>query len=95
MIPFVAVLTILVVVAMVVTLGAVLRYPVVFDRIVGIGMVGTKTTVLLAFVGIFYDRLDAFVDIALTYALLNFIVTLAVAKYFAVPHPEVEGEKFE
>jgi multisubunit Na+/H+ antiporter MnhF subunit len=36
----------------------------------------------LAFTGILFDRPDAFVDIALTYAVLNFIVTLAVAKYF-------------
>jgi multicomponent Na+:H+ antiporter subunit F len=64
------------------TLWAVVRRPGVFDRIIGIGMIGTKTTILLAFTGILFDRPDAFVDIALTYAVLNFIVTLAVAKYF-------------
>jgi multisubunit Na+/H+ antiporter MnhF subunit len=45
-------------------------------------MIGTKTTILLAFTGIMFGRPDAFVDIALTYAVLSFIVTLAVAKYF-------------
>ena len=64
------------------TLWAVVRRPGVFDRIIGIGMIGTKTTILLAFTGILFGRPDAFVDIALTYALLNFIVTLAAAKYF-------------
>ena len=53
----------------------------VFDRIIGIGVVGTKTTVLVAFVGLLFGRPDTFVDIVLTYALLNFILTLAVAKY--------------
>lgn len=64
------------------TLWAVVNRRGVFDRIVGIGMIGTKTTILLAFTGILFDRPEAFVDIAMTYAVLNFIVTLAVAKYF-------------
>jgi multicomponent Na+:H+ antiporter subunit F len=64
------------------TLWAVIRRPGVFDRIIGVGMIGTKTTILLAFTGILFGRPEAFVDIALTYAVLNFIVTLAVAKYF-------------
>lgn len=64
------------------TLWAVVRRPGVFDRIIGVGMIGTKTTILLAFTGVLFERPDAFVDIALTYAVLNFIVTLAVAKYF-------------
>lgn len=69
------------------TLWAVVTRPGVFDRIIGIGMVGTKTTILLAFTGILFGRPDAFVDIALTYAVLNFIVTLAVAKYFNQEEP--------
>jgi len=64
------------------TLAGVLLRPGVFDRIIGIGVIGTKTTVLLAMIGVLYGRLDAFVDIALAYALLNFITTLVVAKYF-------------
>lgn len=63
------------------TLLLVVVRPGVFDRVIGIGVVGTKTTVLVAFVGIVFGRPDAFVDIVLTYALLNFILILAVAKY--------------
>jgi multicomponent Na+:H+ antiporter subunit F len=92
MIPFVAILCAIIGAAMVATLWMVIRSPGVFDRIIGVGMVGTKTTVLLAFVGVLYGRLDAFVDIALTYALLNFIVTVAVAKYFGTRAP-AQGEK--
>jgi multicomponent Na+:H+ antiporter subunit F len=64
-----------------ITVWTVLRRPGLFDRVIGIGIVGTKTTVLLAVTGAVFDRLDAFVDIAMTYALLNFIFTVAVAKY--------------
>lgn len=94
MIPFVAALCVVIGVALVATLWMVIHSPGVFDRIIGVGMVGTKTTVLLAFVGVLYDRLDAFVDIALTYALLNFVVTIAVAKYFGT-EAEVEEERLE
>lgn len=79
---FVGALSLIVCAALVATLAAVLRLPGIFDRIIGIGMIGTKTTVLLLFTGVLFGRLDAFVDMALTYALLNFIGTLAVAKYF-------------
>ena len=65
-----------------VTLITVIVRPNVFDRIIGVGVVGTKATVLIAVVGALFHGLDAFVDLALTYALLNFIGTLAVAKYF-------------
>jgi multicomponent Na+:H+ antiporter subunit F len=79
---FITVLSVLLGLLIIATLWAVIQRPGVFDRIIGIGMIGTKTTILLAFTGILFERPDAFVDIALTYALLNFIVTLAVAKYF-------------
>jgi len=69
-------------VALFATLVAVLQREGIFDRIIGVGVVGTKATVLIAMTGFLFDRLDAFVDIAIAYALLNFIVTLAVAKYF-------------
>jgi multicomponent Na+:H+ antiporter subunit F len=79
---FVTWLAVILGLSIIATLWAVVRRPGVFDRIIGVGMIGTKTTILLAFTGILFERPDAFVDIALTYALLNFIVTLAVAKYF-------------
>ncbi len=56
--------------------------PTVFDRIVGAGFIGTKTTVLLVLIGFIYGRLDMFVDLALVYSILNFIGTLIVSKYF-------------
>jgi len=56
--------------------------PTVFDRIIGAGFVGTKTVILLLLIGFMYDRIDMFVDLALAYSILNFIVTLIISKYF-------------
>lgn len=56
--------------------------PGVFNRLVGASVIGTKTLILLMLVGFIYRRPEMFVDISLVYALLNFIVTLAAAKYF-------------
>ena len=56
--------------------------PTVIDRIMGVNVIGTKTAVLLVLIGTIYGRVDMFVDIALAYALLNFIVTIAASRYF-------------
>lgn len=57
-----------------------LRGPTVFDRILAVNALGTKTVVLVAVIGFISERAD-FLDIALLYALMNFIVTIAVLKY--------------
>jgi multicomponent Na+:H+ antiporter subunit F len=56
--------------------------PTVLDRLVGVNAIGSKTTVLLLLIGLIYGRVDMFVDIALAYALLNYIAVLAAARYF-------------
>lgn len=56
--------------------------PTILDRILGGNIIGTKTTVLLLIIGVLYDNVSMFVDIAIAYALLNFIATLGAAKYF-------------
>lgn len=56
--------------------------PTIFDRILGLSGFGTSTTIILILVGAIYGRLDMFVDIALGYALLNFVGVLAGARYF-------------
>ena len=55
--------------------------PTVFDRIIGAGLIGTKTILLLAIIGFTYGRIEMFVDLAIVYALLNFVGTIAAAKY--------------
>jgi len=64
------------------TLYRMIAGPSVFDRIIGGNMIGTKATVLLLFIGVLFENVSMFVDISLAYALLNFIGTLAAAKYF-------------
>ena len=56
--------------------------PTILDRILGGNVIGTKTTVLLLVIGLLYDNLGMFIDIALAYALLNFIATLGATKFF-------------
>ena len=54
----------------------------VFDRIVAAGLVGTNGFILLILIGFLYKRISMFVDIAIAYALLNFIIMIVLAKYF-------------
>ncbi len=56
--------------------------PTVLDRMIGVNAIGSKTTVLLIMIGLLYHRVDMFVDIALAYAMLNFIAVLAASRYF-------------
>ncbi|MFP4476094.1 MAG: monovalent cation/H+ antiporter complex subunit F [Desulfatibacillaceae bacterium] len=56
--------------------------PTVPDRLVGANAIGSKTTVLLVVIGLLFHRVDMFVDIALAYAMLNFIAVLAASRYF-------------
>ncbi|MGA6992405.1 MAG: monovalent cation/H+ antiporter complex subunit F [Candidatus Deferrimicrobiaceae bacterium] len=59
----------------------VFKGPTVFDRMLGAGAIGTKTMVLILAIGFLFGRLDMFVDITLAYAVLNFIGTIAIAKF--------------
>jgi multicomponent Na+:H+ antiporter subunit F len=67
---------------MLLTLHRAIHGPTAIDRIMGVNVIGTKTTILLLIIGTIYGRVDMFVDIALAYALLNFIVTIAASRYF-------------
>ena len=56
--------------------------PTVLDRLIGVNAIGSKTIVMLILIGLIYERVDMFVDIALAYAMLNFIAVLAASRYF-------------
>ncbi len=74
-------------VALLVTMGLVLVRailgPTLFDRILATNAIATKTTLLIAVMGFLTDRPD-FLDIALLYALVNYLATLAVLRYVRV-----------
>ncbi len=74
--------SILLLLLMFLSLIRVIGGPTVLDRIMSGNVIGTKTTVLLLLIGILYDDLGMFVDIAVAYALLNFIATLGATKFF-------------
>ena len=67
---------------MLLTLVRAVGGPTVLDRIVGVNVIGTKTTAVLLLIGLLYGQVGMFVDIALAYALLNFIATLGATKFF-------------
>jgi multicomponent Na+:H+ antiporter subunit F len=60
----------------------VVRGPTVFDRLLGAGAIGTKTTVIICLIGLLFDRLEMFIDIAIVYAILMFISVVMISKYF-------------
>ncbi|MEN8822731.1 MAG: monovalent cation/H+ antiporter complex subunit F [Abyssibacter sp.] len=53
--------------------------PTVYDRILALNVFGTKTVLFIAVAGYLFGRPE-FLDIALVYALINFIATIAVLK---------------
>ena len=59
----------------------VLQGPTIFDRVFGLNGISTKAIILLIVMGIYFERVDMFVDISTGYALLNLVGVLAVAKY--------------
>lgn len=71
----------LVLVTMALALIRALRGPSLFDRILAVNMFGTSTVLGICVLGFVTDR-PAFLDIALVYALISFITTIATLKYF-------------
>ena len=67
---------------MVISLYRAILGPTVLDRMIGANAIGSKTVVLLILIGFIYERADMFADIALAYAMLNFIAVLAASRYF-------------
>ena len=55
--------------------------PTVYDRILAVNVFGTKTVLLISLMAFISGRHDV-LDIALAYALINFIGTIAVLRFF-------------
>lgn len=71
---------IVIVLAAIIILYRAIVGPLIYDRILAANIIGTKTTILLTLIGFMYHR-PHFLDIALVYALINFIASLAFLKY--------------
>lgn len=70
--------------------------PTVYDRIVAVNMFGTKAMLLIAVLGFLSERPE-FLDIALVYALINFIGVIAIMKFFKFSHLGIppQGDNLE
>ena len=66
---------------MALSLYRVFAGPTLFDRLTGIGLIASKTLVILLLIGIITDQLTYYIDIALSYAILGFIGPLVLAKF--------------
>jgi len=68
-------------VSMTLALARAILGPTVYDRVLAVNTFGTKTVLLIAILGFLTERPD-FLDLAIVYALINFIGTIAVLKFF-------------
>lgn len=90
----------LIIVSMVMMLARLIGGPTLYDRLLAVNSFGTKTVLFLCVFCFIIDRPDG-VDIALLYALMNFIATIAVLKFFnykalnvgLLARPDVEADE--
>lgn len=61
--------------------------PTLYDRILAVNMIGTNTVLLIAVIGFLMGR-PQFLDIAMVYALVNFISVIAILRYFEYSPPD-------
>ncbi|MDH3975229.1 MAG: monovalent cation/H+ antiporter complex subunit F [Deltaproteobacteria bacterium] len=71
---------IIIIISVMIVLYRAIIGPRVCDRVLSVNVIGTKTVALIALIGYIYER-PHFMDIALVYALINFIATIAFLKF--------------
>ncbi len=76
-----AFITITIFVCMVMIMIRLFAGPTLYDRVLSLNTFGTCTVLFIGTVGLLFGRPD-FLDIALLYALINFVGTIAVLKFF-------------
>lgn len=69
----------LVFLTMALALVRALKGPTIYDRILAVNVIGTKTVLVVALISVFSGNGDL-VDVALVYALINFLAVVAVLK---------------
>ncbi len=77
----IAVSTVIMIAAMALMLVRLFRGPSLYDRVLAVNSFGTKTVLFLVLFAFLIERPDA-IDIAILYALINFVGTIAVLKFF-------------
>lgn len=84
--------TVAILVVITVALIRALLGPTIYDRILAVNVFGTKTVLLIAVMGFLFGRPE-FLDIALVYALINFISIIGVLRYFEYSDARTAEEK--
>ena len=69
------------VVAIALMLIRALSGPTLYDRVLAVNSIGTKIILLLGVIGFLTGRPD-FLDISILYALINFVATISILKFF-------------
>ncbi len=75
-------ISLIVLFAVLLALYRVIRGPAIIDRIIGVNVIGTKTIAVILLTGYLFERVEFFIDIAVVYALINFIGAIVLSKYF-------------
>lgn len=71
---------VLLLISVLMTLIRAVLGPTSFDRILSANAIGTTTVVIVAVMGFLKGRPD-FLDLALVYALVNFVATIAILRF--------------
>lgn len=66
--------------------------PTLFDRILAVNMFGTKTVLLIAVLGVVSGQ-SSFIDIAIVYALINFVGIIALLRFFEYGKPAEQNKR--
>ena len=69
------------IVAIALMLVRALSGPTLYERVLAVNSLGTKIILLLGVIGFLTGRPD-FLDISILYALINFVSTIAILKFF-------------
>ena len=76
-----SIITAVILLAMLVVIVRVMQGPTFFDRVLAVNNFGTLTVLFITVFGYLTERPE-FLDIAIVYALINFIVLVAILKFF-------------
>jgi len=61
-------------------LGRAVAGPTAIDRLLSINIIGTKTVAIISVISFVFNE-TFFLDVAIVYALISFLMTISVAKY--------------
>lgn len=64
----------------IVAMYRVVQGPTTHDRVIGVNAIGTTTVLVIALLAAVLDE-PSYLDVAIVYALLNFIMSVAISKF--------------